>query len=39
MLMMARLDATGHQWVASLANYNFQLYYKAGKNNIDVDTL
>ena len=28
-----------HQWVACLANYNFQLYYTAGKTNIDVDAL
>ena len=25
--------------MASLANYNFQLYYRAGKTNIDVDVL
>ena len=25
--------------VASLANYNFQLYYRADKINIDVDAL
>ena len=28
-----------HCWVASLANYNFQLYYRAGKTNIDADAL
>ena len=28
-----------HCWVASLANYNFQLYYRAGKTNIDTDAL
>ena len=38
-LTMVKVDATSHQWVASLANYNFQLYYRAGKTNIDVDTL
>ena len=37
--MMAKLDATSHQWVASLANYNVQLYYRAGKTNIDTDAL
>ena len=26
-LMMAKLDSVSHQWMASLANYNFQLYY------------
>ena len=38
-LMMAKLDAASHQWVASLANYNFQLYYRVGKTNISVDAL
>ena len=33
-LMMVKLDAMRHHWVASLANYNFQLYYRAGKTNI-----
>ena len=37
--MMAKLDATSHHWVASLANYKFQLYYRAGKTNIDADAL
>ena len=38
-LMMAKLDAASHFWVASLANYNFQLYYQARKTNIDADAL
>ena len=38
-LMMEKLDATSHCWVASLANYNFQLYYRAGKTNIDADAM
>ena len=38
-LTMAKLDAASHHWVASLANYNFQLYYRAGKTNINVDAL
>ena len=37
MLTTAKLDAASHCWVASLANYNFWLYYQAGKTNIDVD--
>ena len=37
--MMAKLHAVSHQWVASLAIYNLQLYYRAGKTNIDVDAL
>ena len=36
---MAKLDAVSHQWVASLANYNFQLYYQAGNTNINADDL
>ena len=38
-LTMAKLDAVSHRWVASLANYNFQLYYRAGQTNINVDVL
>ena len=39
MLTTARLDATGHRWVAALAAYNFTLNYRPGKINIDVDAL
>ena len=38
-LTTAKLDAASYCWVASLANYNFQLYSQAGKTNIDADTL
>ena len=38
-LTTAKLDATSHHWVASLANYNFILHYRAGKANIDADAL
>ena len=38
-LTMGKLDAGSHHWVASLANYNFQLYYWARKTSIDADTL
>ena len=38
-LTMENLDTVSHHWVASLANYNFQLYCRAGKTNIDVDAL
>ena len=38
-LMTAKLDAASHCWVASLANYNFRLNYRAGKANIDADAL
>ena len=36
---MAKLDAVSHQWVAILVNYNFCLYYRVGKTNIDADAL
>ena len=32
-LSSAKLDACGQRWVASLANYNFRLFYKMGKTN------
>ena len=35
----AKLDATSHRWLASLANYNFKLVYKPGKMNGDADGL
>ena len=38
-LMTTKLYATGQRWVASLANYNFTIKYRSGKQNIDVDAL
>ena len=38
-LTTAKLDATGHRWVAALAAYNFTLNYRPGKTNIDTDAL
>ena len=38
-LTTAKLDATGQRWVASLANYNFKIFYKTGKLNVEADTL
>ena len=38
-LTTAKLDVSSHHWVASLANYNFRLHYRAGKANIDADAL
>ena len=35
----AKLDACGQRWVASLANYDFQLFYKTGKSNVEADAL
>ena len=36
-LTMAKLDATGHRWVATLSNYTFSILYKPGKSTRDVD--
>lgn len=35
----AKLDATGHRWLAALGNYNFQIIYRCGKSNADADGL
>lgn len=38
-LTSAKLNATGHRWLAALAAYNFSLQYKPGKHNTDADVL
>ena len=38
-LTSAKLNAVGLRWVAALADYNFTIKYKAGKENIDADNL
>ena len=38
-LTSAKLDATGQHWIASLANYNFKIFYRSGKLNVDADSL
>ena len=38
-LTSTKLGATGHCWVAGLANYNFALNYCSGKVNVDADAL
>lgn len=38
-LTSAKLDATGHRWLAALATYSFKLLYRAGKQNLDADAL
>ena len=38
-LTTAKLDATGQMWVASLANYNFKIFYGSGKLNVGADAL
>ena len=38
-LSSAKLDATGHRWLAALGTYNFQLKYRCGRANGDADGL
>ena len=38
-LTSAKLDAIGQCWVASLAPYNFSLFYNPGKQNVVADSL
>lgn len=38
-LTSAKLDATGHRWIAALSAYNFTITYKPGKSNSDADGL
>ena len=38
-LTLTKLDVVGQCWVAALATYNFQLYYKTGKSNVEADAL
>ena len=35
----AKLHATGHRWLADLASYDFNIKYRAGRHNIDADSL
>ncbi len=35
----AKLDATGHRWIAALSAYNFDIVYRSGKTNTDADAL
>ena len=38
-LTTAKLDVTRQRWVASLANYNFKIFYRSGKLNAEIDAL
>jgi transposase InsO family protein len=38
-LTSAKLDSTGHRWLADLTNFNFDIEYKPGKHNGDADAL
>ena len=39
MLTSARLNATGHRWVAELSDFNFTVKYRPGTANRDADAL
>ena len=38
-LTTAKLNATGQRWVASLANYNFKIFYRSGNPNVEANAL
>lgn len=38
-LTTAKLDATGHRWLAHLSSYDLTLHYKPGSSNVDADAL
>ena len=38
-LTTAKLDATGHRWLAAISSYDFSILYRPGKSNADADTL
>ena len=38
-MMTSNLDATSHQWVRALAQFNFELEYQKGCNNTVADVL
>lgn len=38
-LTTAKLNATGHRWLASLSTYDFAIQYRPGKENVDADLL
>ncbi|XP_041963296.1 uncharacterized protein LOC121720890 [Alosa sapidissima] len=38
-LTSAKLNATGHRWLAALSTYEFGIQYRPGRENIDADSL
>ena len=38
-LTSTKLDATGQRWVAFLTNYDFRIFYKTSKTNVEADAL
>lgn len=39
LLTTAKLDATSYRWLAALSTFSFRLQYRAGKQNVDADSL
>jgi hypothetical protein len=39
LLTTAKLDATGHRWLAELSTFDFEIKYKPGIQNTDADAL
>lgn len=39
LLTTAKLDAASYRWLAALSTFNFDIKYRAGKQNIDADFL
>lgn len=38
-LSSAKLDATGQRWASALGQYDFDIIYRSGLNNVDADTM
>ena len=38
-LTTARLDVMGQRWVADPAKYDFKIFYRSGKKNVDADAM
>lgn len=38
-LTTAKLDSTGHRWLAVLSNFDLEICYRPGKNNSEVGGL
>ncbi len=38
-LTSAKLDATGHRWLAALSSFNFEIKYRPGNGNTDADAM
>ncbi len=38
-LSSAKVDATGHRWLAALSSYDFDIAYRPGKGNADADAM